>query len=120
MTLCKELMCLNLETDDYSNSRRYDIPTDGLVVIEGVFLFRPELAKYLDIKIHLHIDFDCCLGRVVERDGYLFGSSQDIIDRYNTKYIPGQILYFEEARPLQTADLILDNTHFANSMPKKY
>lgn len=116
----KELLCLDLEQDEYCTRRSYKINTDSVLLLEGVFLFRPELVKYFDVKIHLYIDFKCCLKRVTTRDRYLFGTADSITARYKSKYIPGQILYYNEANPLAAADLVIDNTDFANPMPKKF
>lgn len=119
LPLTKELLCLDLEKDTFCLIRRYEIDRNTIVLMEGVFLFRPELLDLIDYKIHLHIDFDTCLKRVVARDGYLFGSPEDIIRRYKEKYLPGQSLYFLDANPMESADLVLDNTDFANLVRKK-
>lgn len=119
LPLTRELLCLDLEKDEFCLIRRYDIDRNTIVLMEGVFLFRPELRDLFDFKVYLHIDFDTCLERVVARDGYLFGSPENIVRRYKEKYLPGQSLYFQEANPMETADLVLDNTDFANLVRKK-
>lgn len=87
---------------------------DSILIMEGVFLFRPELVRYWDFKIFLDVDFKFTLQRALKRQAEKdhLGSEQQIIDKYNNRYIAGQKLYFREANPKTKADIIIDNTRF--------
>ncbi|WHT16567.1 hypothetical protein N8J89_25935 [Crossiella sp. CA-258035] len=37
----------------------------------------------------------------------LFGSREQVLERYTHRYLPGQQLYREAARPVETADVLL-------------
>jgi uridine kinase len=84
-------------------------PNDGILIFDGVFLFRPELLDYWDIKIFIDIPFEESLRRALRRDRYLFGGSQAIEERYTRRYIPGQKLYLELCHPKTMADIVIQN-----------
>jgi phosphoglycolate phosphatase-like HAD superfamily hydrolase/uridine kinase len=94
---------LDLDADQYTSSKRYSVSPDTIVILEGVFLFRPELAPYLDYKIYLDINFEESKRRAPIRD------NTASLDKYDTKYHPAQARYIEEYRPASQADLLIDN-----------
>jgi uridine kinase len=77
--------------------------------MDGVFLLRPELAALWDYRILVEAPFSVTLERAERRDVALFGSVDAVRARYLERYIPGQRLYFEEARPQERADAIVQN-----------
>jgi uridine kinase len=87
---------------------------DAILIMDGIFLFRPELLNYWDIKIFLDVSFEVSLQRAIRRvkDRGDPDSEQEIIDQYNSRYIPGQKLYFQEANPQDRADILVDNTSY--------
>ena len=85
---------------------------DTILLMDGVFLFRPELADYWDLKIFLDVDFKITVQRASKRDGYYLGTTQEIIEKYYQRYVPGQKLYFADAKPKEQADIIIDNSNF--------
>jgi uridine kinase len=106
---------------DYRTDKEVNMPVKkadkkAILIMDGIFLFRPELVKYWDIKIFLDVGFDVTIQRAIKR-GKNQGtpdSEQDIIDIYNRRYIPGQQLYFQEAAPQEKADILIDNTNYDN------
>jgi uridine kinase len=89
---------------------------DAILVMDGIFLFRPELLDFWDIKIFLEVGFDVTLQRAIRRakEQGSQDSEQEIIDIYNLRYIPGQRLYFHEASPVEKADILIDNSDYEN------
>lgn len=87
---------------------------NSILIMDGVFLFRPELIKYWDLKIFIDADFAITTERAIERDGYYLGSKEEIIEKYTKRYVPGQKLYFKEANPKKVANIIIDNNDFEN------
>jgi uridine kinase len=98
---------------DYPSLRRYvleaDSPDEALLVLDGVFLARPELADCWDYRIFVAIDEDESIRRGVARDAWFLGGEDEARRLYEQRYVPGQRLYLQEARPLETADVVLDN-----------
>jgi uridine kinase len=83
-----------------------------ILIFEGVFLFRPELYEYWDFKIFVDVDFETNLARALHRDTYLFGEKEEILKRYQERYIPGQQIYLEAVKPKLKADIVIDNNEF--------
>lgn len=94
---------------------------DSILIMEGIFLFRPKLINYWDIKIFVDVDFKITVKRAVKRvaEREYIGSEQEILDKYKKRYIPGQQLYFEQAQPKEKADIIIDNSDFENPVITK-
>ncbi len=82
---------------------------DAILLMDGIFLLRPELRQHWDLSIFLQADFEQTLPRGAVRDAGLFGSRAAAEERYQKRYIPGQKLYLREARPLDKADIVIDN-----------
>lgn len=89
-----------------------DAEPDAVLIFDGVFLLRPELLDAWDLRIFLSCDWSEILRRVMKRDSTWMGSPTEVRDRYMQRYIPGQQLYFEEARPQELADLVIDNSNY--------
>lgn len=86
----------------------------SILLMEGVFLLRPELADYWNYSIFLHVDFEQVISRAKTRDQYLFGEESVIEKRYRDKYIPGQQIYLKEADPFSNANIVIDNNDYNN------
>jgi uridine kinase len=80
-------------------------PADAVLVLDGVFLLRPELRGRWDLKIHLSVQPSEILRRGRIRDLDLHGSIEEV-DR---RYLPAQEIYQADDRPIEHADLIVIN-----------
>jgi uridine kinase len=80
-----------------------------VLLFDGVFLLRPELAGYWDLTVFVGASFETTLARAERRDAALFGGVDGVRERYRERYIPGQRLYYAEARPQERADVVIDN-----------
>ena len=87
---------------------------DAILLVDGIFLMRPELFDFWDVKIFVDIQFDTSIERAIERDLYQHGSIAAINRLYQLRYIPGQKIYFERCFPHQRADVIIRNDDFRN------
>ncbi|NND01691.1 MAG: uridine kinase [Acidimicrobiia bacterium] len=84
------------------------VSDNTIVLVDGVFLGRPELAESWDHWVYLHSDRNAARARGVERDMRLFGDNT--LDRYLSRYEPGQALYLAAVDPISNADIVIDNT----------
>jgi uridine kinase len=84
----------------------------SILLMEGIFLHRPELAEFWDYSIFLHVDFQQVIKRARVRDRHLIGSAEAAEKRYRSRYIPGQQLYMKEADPFSSAALVIDNNDY--------
>ncbi|MFM9429810.1 uridine kinase [Arthrobacter sp. MP_2.3] len=83
-------------------------PSDALVVVEGMFLHRDELASYWDASVFLDVPFTETAARMAVRNG----SNPDPEHPTMRRYVGGQRLYFDAARPWERATLVVDNSDF--------
>src|SRR4030042_3571999 len=66
--LSLKLKVLNLDSDKYEVDRENQIDRSTIVIFEGEFLFRKELAPYIDYKIFLDIPLEESKRRAIIRD----------------------------------------------------
>jgi len=97
--------------DSPDPSMLYEFKPGTVLVFDGVFSLRPELRRYWDLTIYLSITEEESVRRGVERDP---GDKEELCRRYKTRYIPGQRLYKAEAKPEETADMVVDNNDPSN------
>jgi len=84
-------------------------PADAVLLLDGVFLLRPELLDRWDLSILVSAAFERILDRARIRDLARLGSAAEVDRRFRTRYIPAQELYFATARPADHADIIVHN-----------
>ncbi len=85
------------------------MPPDAVLLLDGVFLLRPELVALFDLSIHVRIGWDEVVRRGVLRDAVRLGSAEEAERLYRVWYVPAQRLYVEQARPADGADFVVDN-----------
>lgn len=81
---------------------------NAVLVLDGVFLLRPELEGCWDLAIFLEVPFEVTLARALQRDLDLLRDEATIRQRYTQRYIPAQRYYLETCRPSERADLVVD------------
>ena len=87
-----------------------DGPPDLVLVADGVFLQRPELADLWDAVVWVEADLDVAASRGAERNLVWFDSLDETHERYCMRYLPAQRRYIEEQRPHERATFVLQNT----------
>ena len=85
-------------------------PPDLVIVADGVFLQRPELAGLWDATIWVDADLEVAARRGAERNRVWFDSLDETHERYRLRYMPAQRRYVEEQRPDERATFVLRNT----------
>ena len=78
-------------------------PDDALLIVDGIFLNRPELRGLWNYSIWLDVPAEITEARLIERDGP---------SGIGPRYRGGQELYLAEANPRAAADAIYDNSDF--------
>ena len=91
-------------SNSYSTNKTV-IETDGIVLIEGIFLQRKEWRMYFDFVVYLDCTREMRYERLLSRDTYS-GDKQAILDRYNRRYWRGEDYYLMVENPLDKADMI--------------
>ena len=81
-------------------------PEGAVLVLDGLFLHRPELVGHWDLSVLVTAPFEVTFARMAARDG----CPPDPEHPDNQRYVGGQRLYFAEVRPETRADVVVDNT----------
>ncbi|HSZ03924.1 MAG TPA: hypothetical protein VK778_01840 [Solirubrobacteraceae bacterium] len=108
--LTATLDLIDLPSDSRTVTRDYEVETESTLLVEGVFLMRPELVSYWDFSIVLTAPERTTLARAAARDKALWGGAVE--QRYERKYIPAQRRYEQECDPMGNADLVIDNSRW--------
>ena len=78
---------------------------DAILLLDGIFVHRPELSPYWDFSIFLDTRFDVSIPRTARRGG----GSPEVEAEGNRRYILGQRLYLAECDPKSLATIVVDN-----------
>lgn len=89
-------------------------PPDAVILIDGVFLFRPELDDLWDLRIHVDVDAGDSLRRGPDRDLAWMDSIEAAEAKYHSTYIPAEDHYDALVKPQHRADVVVDNRELAN------
>ncbi|MEH7414989.1 AAA family ATPase [Neobacillus drentensis] len=79
----------------------HDVPIGNIVIIEGVYSSRNELASYYDFTVWVDCPREIRLARGLERDG------ENARDIWEKNWMIAEDLYVKEHRPQNRADLVV-------------
>ncbi|PEF33072.1 uridine kinase family protein [Bacillus wiedmannii] len=91
------------ETDSLAES--HTVPTNGIVIIEGVYATRQELAELYDLKIWVNCPRETSIKRGIARDG------EAARDMWENNWMVAEDMYVESHKPHAFADIIIDGTN---------
>lgn len=101
----KEIELYEKDTDTYAHVQM-DIRPPAIVILEGVFLQRTTLRKYMNDVVFIDVPKEERLKRVLQRDSYI-GGKTSILEKYNTRYFPAEDMYETMYKPKERADFIV-------------
>lgn len=104
---------------DYRRDQPVDLPhetasANAILLFDGVFLQRSELAGAWDIRIWVEAPFEVTVPRAVRRDAEQTDQATAIRTKYERRYVPGQLIYIAQCHPRDLADIVVDNADLAN------
>jgi len=96
------------ETASEYRKHTYDYKDVSVVLVEGIFLFKPQYRKYFDLAIWIDCSFPTALARAIDRaqEGL---SPANTIAAYDAIYFPAQRIHLAQDKPRENADLIFEN-----------
>lgn len=84
-----------------------DVPADAIVLVDGIFLQRPELADVWDASVWVDVPFEISVPRGNAR--FPGDHDPDPEAAGNQRYVGGQRLYLAEADPRGSSTWVFDN-----------
>lgn len=104
------LCCIDpLTQQDHSSVLTRAAP-DAVLIVDGVFAFRPEIDDVWDFRIWIDVDAELSVRRGGQRDQDWAGSAAEAIHRH--RYLAAEHVYLEEVDPLRLVDVVMDNSEF--------
>ncbi|MDI6676195.1 AAA family ATPase [Bacillus wiedmannii] len=91
------------ETDSLAET--HNVPAIGIVIIEGVYATRQELAEMYDLKIWVNCPRETRIKRGIARDG------ETARDMWENNWMVAEDMYVESHKPHEFADFIIDGTN---------
>ncbi|MBD7994317.1 hypothetical protein H9639_03275 [Arthrobacter sp. Sa2CUA1] len=92
-------------TDALLGGPELAISVPSVILIDGIFLHRPELVQIWDASVFLQVSFTTSFQRMAERDG-----SDPLPEAAaNQRYLQGQLLYLAKCAPFFRATAAVDN-----------
>lgn len=100
------------ETAHEYKKHTYNIQDVGVILVEGIFLFKQAYRRVFDLAIWVDCSFSTALARALQRaqEGL---PPVETITAYETIYFPAQRIHFDHDNPRGSADLILDNNFYS-------
>jgi uridine kinase len=95
----------DVDTDELLDGPERWLEERSVILIDGIFLHRPELRDVWDFSIFLQADFTTSVSRMATRDG----SDPDPDAPSNRRYVEGQRIYLGENEPQALASMTVDN-----------
>ncbi|MCW3493966.1 uridine kinase [Microbacterium sp. SSM24] len=105
-----QLAAFDVARDAVEEAQWVTAPRDAVLVVDGIFLHRPELRDLWDWSVWLDVPESVAARRLADRDG----SDPDPDAPANARYRQGQRIYLREAQPEAAASAIVDNSDLAH------
>lgn len=102
---------LDIAKDQYTKRLDISLENEGILIVEGIFIFKDEFKKYFDYSIILTIDGSEQLKRASQRDLLKSGNLEAVLNKYTGRYLPAYALYEKINQPYEFVDLVIDNTN---------
>lgn len=100
------------ETAKQYRKHIYNFRNVGVILVEGIFLFKQAYRSLFDLAIWVDCSFPTALARALERSQEGLPPAKTIA-AYGTTYFPAQEIHFSQDDPRAAADLIYDNDPYA-------
>lgn len=85
------------------NPKRYEIPSGGIVLVEGCYSYHSDLREFYDYSIWINCSDDEALKRAIKRDG------EDGAEIWKKVHAPNERNYALLQKPMEYVDLIINN-----------
>jgi uridine kinase len=100
---------IDLASDEPIDEPPRVAPADSVLIVDGSFLQRPEIAEHWDFRIFVNTSFATALARGIARDAAAFGGEADALVAYQSRYHAAARLYIDAVHPAERATVVVDN-----------
>jgi uridine kinase len=87
---------------------RYQFREIDVVLLEGIFLFKPQYRHHFDLRLWIDCSFECAVERAIKR-GQEGLPPAETIRAFHTIYFPAQQIHLSRDNPRQATDIIFTN-----------
>lgn len=94
----------DVDSDELFTGPRREVSRGTVLLVDGIFLHRPELRDAWDLSVFLEVPFAESVRRMSVRDGM----PTDPRAAENARYVEGQELYLSECQPAEQATVLVD------------
>jgi uridine kinase len=99
--------CADAKATSY-RKQAYEFHKIDIILLEGIFLFKPAYRHRFDLTIWIDCSFECALERAVER-GQEGLPPAETIKAFKTIYFPAQLIHLARDNPRKAANYIFTN-----------
>jgi uridine kinase len=99
--------CADAKATTYRR-QRYDFHDIEILLLEGIFLFKPEYRDHFDLKVWVDCSFETALERAIKR-GQEGLPPAETRRAFETIYFPAQRIHLARDKPREAADYIFRN-----------
>lgn len=104
---------IDLASDERIEEPALEAPVDAVLILDGSFLQRPELAGLWDHLIFVNTSLAVARSRGVCRDADRLGGQAAAERAFDERYHAASRIYLDTVRPAENATLIVDNDDLA-------
>ena len=99
--------CADAKATRY-REHRYDFRDTDIVLLEGIFVFKPAYRGHFDVRVWIECSFKCALQRAIKRgqEGLL---PTETIRAFQTIYFPAQRIHMARDNPREGSDIVFAN-----------
>ncbi|PFS53175.1 uridine kinase [Bacillus cereus] len=111
----------NLQYETISHNLKTDIPVHNeplraqnnmVLIVDGTFLLKKDVAHLFDYKIFVDTDFEIARKRGAKRETEAFGSYEEAEKMFLDRYHAACKMYIDKHNPKECADVVFRNSDF--------
>ncbi|MDA1679136.1 hypothetical protein [Bacillus cereus group sp. TH152-1LC] len=115
----------NLQYETISHNLKTDIPVHNeplmaqsnmVLIVDGTFLLKKDVAHLFDYKIFVDTDFEIARKRGTKRETEAFGSYEEAEKMFLNRYHAACKMYIDEHNPKECADVVFRNSDFDGTL----
>jgi uridine kinase len=99
----------DLERDEPVDQEPRRAAADAVLIVDGTFLQRPELAGCWDYAVFVDVPEAIAIGRGALRDAALLGGEESATAAHRDRYQRAFTIYESECNPVGSADVVIVN-----------